>query len=204
MGGGRRPCEEEGCTKWGLGSTRHCIAHGGGRRCQHEGCLKGAEGGKQHCVSHGGGRRCQQVGCTKAAAGGGTLHCVSHGGGRRCQLEGCTKSAVSATSSAIFRYFKVPVQHQEHVLWYVPTSHPTRFHNLAHETAGDGYPRTSWCKPPIGSRYGASMATPRGKSHHGQVFLAAERSSEALVPSRDSSAGAARSRRGRGWGAGVW
>jgi hypothetical protein len=104
----------------------------------------------------------------------------------------------------IFRYFKVPVQHQEHVLWYVPTSHPTRFHNLAHETAGDGYPRTSWCKPPIRSRYGASMATPRGKSHHGQVFLAAERSSEALVPSRDSSAGAARSRRGRGWGAGVW
>jgi hypothetical protein len=47
---GRRPCEEEGCSKWGKGSTRYCKAHGGGKRCQHEGCIKAAatEGGTDH------------------------------------------------------------------------------------------------------------------------------------------------------------
>jgi hypothetical protein len=29
---GRRPCEEEGCSKWGIGSTRYCEAHGGGKQ----------------------------------------------------------------------------------------------------------------------------------------------------------------------------
>jgi hypothetical protein len=52
---GKRQCEEEGCSKGGIGSTRYCKAHGGGKRCQHNGCLKSAQGGTPHCKAHGGG-----------------------------------------------------------------------------------------------------------------------------------------------------
>jgi hypothetical protein len=77
---GKRQCELEGCTKWAIGDTEHCKAHGGGKRCQKEGCLKSAEGGGTHrCKAHGGGRRCQHEGCSKAAQLGGTQHCIAHG-----------------------------------------------------------------------------------------------------------------------------
>jgi hypothetical protein len=90
---GRRQCEQEGCSKRGLGSTRNCKAHGGGKRCQEEGCTKyAAAGGTPHCIAHGGGKRCQEEDCTKSAQGG-TGHCKAHGGGRRCQAAGCLTAA---------------------------------------------------------------------------------------------------------------
>ena len=124
---GRRPCEEEGCSKGAIAGP-HCIAHGGGKRCQHEGCpksasfaggtqqcrahgggrrcqtancIKGAESNTQHCVSHGGGKRCQHEDCFKSAVAGGTPHCIAHGGGKRCQHEGCSKSARGYTQYCV-------------------------------------------------------------------------------------------------------
>jgi hypothetical protein len=51
---GRRQCEEEGCSKWGIGDTGFCKTRGGGKRFQHAGCLKSAvSGGTPHCKAHG-------------------------------------------------------------------------------------------------------------------------------------------------------
>eukprot|EP00984_Skeletonema_dohrnii_P007913 scaffold2913_cov116-Skeletonema_dohrnii-CCMP3373.AAC.4 len=100
---GRRCQHHKGCTKYAVGGTNFCIAHGGGKRCQHnKGCTKSAVGGTNFCVAHGGGNRCQHhKGCTTSARAG-TDFCVAHGGGKRCQHhKGCTKSAVGGTNFCI-------------------------------------------------------------------------------------------------------
>jgi hypothetical protein len=96
---GRRPCEEEGCSKEAIaGGTGFCIAHGGGERCQEESCAKGcarrrtapsplkATRGTAACMG------AADAASTRAAS---RVHKATRGIARRTEGAGAKRSAAS-------------------------------------------------------------------------------------------------------------
>ena len=88
--GSAKPCIQEGCEKFGLGTAGLCKEHGGVKMCANEGCDRAAEEVSQLCVGHGGRKCCSHDACVKGAAGPTGL-CIAHGGGIPCSHEQCTQ-----------------------------------------------------------------------------------------------------------------